>query len=163
MSNINPSETDLARQLFEQAYQEQVAGDVEAAIDLYQQSIGLHPTAEAHTFLGWALSLQHRYDDAIAECLRAIALDDEFGNPYNDIGAYLIALERWDEAIVWLERALSASRYEHRALPYMNLGRIYQHKGDLIEALRAYKSAWNTDKSKLAALHAYQMLLTRLN
>jgi tetratricopeptide (TPR) repeat protein len=67
----------------------------------------LHPTAEAHTFLGWTYHFQGRLDDAIAECKRAIEIDPEFGNPYNDIGAYLIELKRFDGAIPWLERATS--------------------------------------------------------
>ncbi len=31
-----------------------------------------------------------RLDDAIDECKKAIAIDPEFGNPWNDTGAYLI-------------------------------------------------------------------------
>ena len=33
-------------------------------------------------------------DEAIEECHRAIRTDPDFGNPYNDIGAYLIELNR---------------------------------------------------------------------
>ena len=51
----------------------------------------LYPTAEAHTFLGWVYSFQSRYDEAIAECLEAIRVDETLGNPYNDIGSYLLA------------------------------------------------------------------------
>src|SRR2546430_7197875 len=54
--------------------------------DLYQQSIDVHPTAEAHTFLGWTLSFQGRLEEATRECLKAIEVDPDFGNPYNDIG-----------------------------------------------------------------------------
>ena len=50
-------------------------------------------------------SFQGRPDDAIAECKIAIAVDPDFGNPYNDIGAYLIELGREEEAVTWLERA----------------------------------------------------------
>jgi len=47
------------------------------------------PSAEAHTFLVWVYSFERRFAEAIAECKRAIAVDPEFGNPYNDIGVYL--------------------------------------------------------------------------
>ena len=80
-------------------------GRLEEAVAHYQRSIALHPTAEAHTFLGWAYSYQGRPEDAIAECKIAIAVDPDFGNPYNDIGAYLIELGREEEAVAWLERA----------------------------------------------------------
>ncbi len=72
--------------LFNEAYQAQMADDYNAAIKLYKESIEIFPTAEAYTFLGWAYSFQGEYDLAIAECLAAIAVDADFGNPYNDIG-----------------------------------------------------------------------------
>ncbi|NIO09761.1 MAG: tetratricopeptide repeat protein, partial [Deltaproteobacteria bacterium] len=45
------------------------------------------PTAEAYTFLGWTYSFMGQLNEAIEECQRAITLDPDFGNPYNDIGA----------------------------------------------------------------------------
>jgi Tfp pilus assembly protein PilF len=58
-----------------------------------------------------------RIDDAIAECHRAIEIDPSFGNPYNDIGAYLIAKGELDEAVPWLEKAKTAPRYDPRHYP----------------------------------------------
>src|SRR2546423_13448572 len=83
-----------ALKLFERAYQCQLAGDLAGAVHLYQASLAELPTPEAHTFLGWGYSFERRYDEAIAECKRAIAVDPTFGNPYNDIGCYLIELGR---------------------------------------------------------------------
>ena len=97
--------------LLEKAYRDHMRGKLREAIRIYKRSIILFPTAEAHTFLGWAYSFQKRYEDAISECEAAIALDPEFGNPYNDIGSYLIALEQPERAIPWLERATQAARY----------------------------------------------------
>ena len=114
-----------AWEILQDAYQAQMEGDYERAIELYQSSLALHPTAEAHTFLGWTYHFQGRIDEAIAECKRAIEIDPDFGNPYNDIGAYLIEQERYDEAIPWLERATEARRYEPRHFPHYNLGRAY--------------------------------------
>ena len=90
------AEGDLARaiELWQQAYAHQLQGDLERAITLYQESIRVHPTAEAHTFLGWTYSFQGRIDEAIAECHRAIEVDPDFGNPYNDIGVYLMHQDR---------------------------------------------------------------------
>src|SRR5205085_2050365 len=87
-----------AVELMQEAYRLQMEGELEGAIDGYRRSIALHPTPEAHTFLGWTYSFQGRLDDAIAECKEAIAVDADFGNPYNDIGSYLIKLGRHDEA-----------------------------------------------------------------
>jgi len=80
--------TDAAWQRLQEAYQAQMEGDYDRAVELYQRSLDLHPTAEAHTFLGWTFHFQGKIEEAIAECKRAIEVDPEFGNPYNDIGAY---------------------------------------------------------------------------
>jgi len=130
-----------ALQLWEEGQAYHLTGDIERALDLYDQSLAVYPTAEAHTFRGWALSGQGRLDEAIAECLSAIDVDPSMGNPYNDIGSYLMTLEREDEAIVWLERAKEAQRYEARHFPCMNLGRIYATKGWSLRAIHEFEEA----------------------
>ncbi len=117
-----------AWELLQEAYQAQMEGDYDRAVELYGSSIKSQPTAEAHTFLGWTFHFQGKLDEAIAQCKKAIELDPEFGNPYNDIGAYLIEMRRYDEAISWLERAIEAKRYEPRHFPHFNLGRAYLAK-----------------------------------
>lgn len=106
-----------AWQLFQQAYERQMKGELEEAVTLYKKSIETHPTAEAYTFLGWTYSFMGRLDDAIEECHKAIAQDPDFGNPYNDIGAYLIEKGELDEAITWFQKAMQARRYESPAFP----------------------------------------------
>src|SRR2546425_686766 len=132
---------DAARRAFQAAYILQSAGELERAADAYERSIRLEATAEAHTFHGWALSFMGRYDAAIEECKRAIEVDPSFGNPYNDIGAYLIELERLDEAIPWLERAISAPRYCCYFYAHTNLARVYLQKGLREKARRALRQA----------------------
>jgi Tfp pilus assembly protein PilF len=129
------SDRGKAIDLWKRGYQYQQAGDLEGAIRLYQASIAEHPTAEAHTFLGWVYSFERRFEEAIVECKRAIACDATFGNPYNDIGVYLMEQGRDEEAVSWLERAKAAPRYEPRHFPYLNLARIYEKRGDLVAAL----------------------------
>src|SRR5437867_11623714 len=103
-----------AEALFHSAYEHQMRGELVRAEDLYRRSISVHPTPEAHTFLGWVMSLGGRFLEAIDECKEAIRLDPDFGNPYNDIGAYYLALGRPGEARPWLERATHAPRYGAR-------------------------------------------------
>jgi Tfp pilus assembly protein PilF len=126
-----------ARRAFQAAYILQSAGELERAADAYERSIRLSETAEAHTFHGWSLSFMGRYDDAIEECKRAIAVDPSFGNPYNDIGAYLIELGRLDEAVPWLEQAISANRYCCYFYAHTNLARVYLQKGFREKARKA--------------------------
>ena len=80
--------TEKASELFRKGHQAQMQGD---AMRCYQESLQLHPTAEGHTFPGWTFSFLQRYEDAIEECRNAIAIDPEFGNPYNGIGLYLMS------------------------------------------------------------------------
>ena len=130
-----------AVELLQEAYRLQMEGELDAAIERYQQSIALHPTAEAHTFLGWTYSFQGRLENAIAQCKEAIAVDADFGNPYNDIGSYLIKLGRLDEAIPWLESAIKAPRYEPRHYPHCNLGQVYWAQGLLAKAASEFERA----------------------
>ena len=127
--------------LWNEGVQHHMRGDFQAAINLYSRSIALCPTAEAYTFRGWAYHFLGRIDDAIAECRKAIEVDPDFGNPYNDIGSYLIAKGDLDNAVEWLERAKRAPRYEPRHFPYMNLGRLYAAKGMVLQAIREFEGA----------------------
>src|SRR4026208_134967 len=130
-----------ANQLFHEAYEAQQASDYDRAIELYKRSIETFPTAEAHTFLGWVYSFQDRYDEAIEECLEAIRVDETLGNPYNDIGSYLLAKGDNYSSVRWFKRALYAPRYESYALPHFNLGRIYEMRKKYLEAARHYGKA----------------------
>ncbi|HXG52119.1 MAG TPA: tetratricopeptide repeat protein [candidate division Zixibacteria bacterium] len=132
---------ERAYELIKQAMDRQMAGELDEAIRLYKLSIELCPTADAHTYLGWAYSFQGRIDEAIEQCEIAIRLDPDFGNPYNDIGVYLMQQRRPDEAIPWLERAKTAKRYEPRHFPYLNLGRLYLAKGMIHRALEEFRGA----------------------
>jgi tetratricopeptide (TPR) repeat protein len=152
-----------AMALFQQAYQNQMQGDLEEAIELYKRSIDIFPTAEGHTFLGWTYSFQGRWDEAIEECVRAIEVDPTFGNPYNDIGAYLVEEDRLDEAIPWFERALKAPRYESYCFPHFNLGRVHERKRMFSRALAEYKKAYQENAQHLGALQAIRRLQAMLN
>lgn len=149
--------------LFDRAYRYHQNGELGDAIDLYRRSIAIHPTARAYTFLGWAYSQFGRYDEAIAACEEAITLDPSLGNPYNDIGSYLIAQERWEEAVPWLERAMRATQYDAPHYPYINLGRVYEHLGDARTALACYQHALEMAPFYLPAEYARTRLLCRLN
>ncbi len=136
--------------------------DVEGAMALYRESLQVHPTAEAHTFLGWAKSWSGDIDGAIAECKRAIDVDPDFGNPYNDIGAYLIEKGQLDEAIPWLEKATQAPRYEPKHFPHLNLGRVYLKQRRVIAAISAFERALALQPGDVSATQALEKL-RRLN
>ena len=152
-----------ATELWQEAYRHQMEGELDRAIEIYRRSIAVYPTAEAHTFLGWTLSFQGRLEEATQECLQAIEIDPAFGNPYNDIGVYLMRQGKLDEAIPWLEKAKLAKRYEPRQFPFMNLGRIYLRRGRWWEALREFESAVRAAPDDVEARKALHTMRARLN
>lgn len=163
LSAANRTRWQSAIEIFEHGYQLQRQGDWAGAIQTYKRSLALYPTAEAHTYLGWVYSFLNLYSEAIAECQRAIEVDPGFGNPYNDIGAYLIEQEKLAEAIPWLERATQAPRYATPAYPYFNLGRAYEQLGQWPKALAAYTEAALLDPTHQESREAVRTLQAKFN
>src|SRR5260370_16175138 len=152
-----------AWEVLQDAYHAQIEGDYDRAVELYQSSLELHPTAEAHTCLGWTYQFQGRVEEAIAECKLAIEIDPEFGNPYNDIAAYLIELGRFEEAIPWLERATEARRYDPRHFPHYNLGRAYLGQEMYSHAIRSFQEALEIEPRYSLARQALASLRRMVN
>lgn len=152
-----------AIELWHKAYELHMEGRLDEAIELYTQSIEACPTAEAYTFRGWARAHMDQVDEAIADCHRAIAVDPDFGNPYNDIGSYLLRKGEHEAAIPWLQRAKKAPRYEPRHFPYLNLGRIYLSMGHLGQALEEFQGALEINPEDESAAEMVRSLRMKLN
>jgi tetratricopeptide (TPR) repeat protein len=149
--------------LFHRAYQAQLESNYDEAIELYQRSIETYPTAEAHTFLGWVYSFQDRHDEAIEECLEAIRVDETFGNPYNDIGSYMLAQGDSYGCVRWFKRALLAPRYESYAFPHFNLARVFEMRNRLLEAAKHYGLALEQNPDMAQAALGLHRMQARLN
>ncbi|MEE8197767.1 MAG: tetratricopeptide repeat protein [Acidiferrobacterales bacterium] len=154
----DPVPLEKAFVLWQQGYLLHLMGKYEEAIRSFSQSIDEHPTAEAYTFRGWSLSMLGRLKEAIAECKQAIRVDPDYGNPYNDIGVYLIDLGRPDEAIPWLEKALHAKRYCCYEYPRFNIGRVLLLKGRVAEAKRWFENALAYEPGYEPALKALELI-----
>ena len=127
--------------LFHQALAFQNQGETAQAIETYQRSIAAYPTAEAHTSLAWNYSGMGDSSLAMLEARKAIALDPDYGNPYNDIGFMLIEMGEFDAAIPWLNKAIAAKRYEPRHFPHLNLGVIWVRQEMWGAAFAAFEEA----------------------
>jgi len=160
---VTESDIGKAQEYLKKAYKLQMAGKLQDAVKNYKLSLEFYPTAEAHTYLGWTYSFLGKLDDAIAECKKAIDIDPEFGNPYNDIGAYLIQKGEYDEAVIWIELALKSKRYESYHFAHLNLGRIFELKGLWFEALAEYKKAMDLEPKYELATKLYYTLLGKMN
>ena len=73
-----------------------------------------------------------RLAEATHECLRAIEIDAEFGNPYNDIGVYLMQQDKLDESIWWLEKGQAGQALRTPAVPLPEPGADLCTAGTLV-------------------------------
>ncbi len=154
---------EKAMQLWQEGTHRLLSGDLEEAVALFTRSLEMRPTAEAYTFRGWAYSFQGRLDDAIQECRKAIATDPTFGNPYNDIGCYLMEQGKHDDAVPWFEQAKRAPRYEPRHFPYLNLGRLRAARGEFAEAILEFQGALEQAPEDPVALQFLETLKYKVN
>ena len=154
---------EQSKDYFNKAYKFQSEGLLEKAIENYNLSIELFPTPEAYTFLGWTFSQLGDYDKAIEECKNAIEIDPDYGNPYNDIGAYLLSQRKVEEAIPYIEMALNSKRYDAHHFAHLNLGRAFEMKGLWFEAVEEYRKSKDIAPDYLAAMQNFNRLQGLLN
>ena len=154
---------EKALELWQEGTDRLMAGDLDEAVTLFTRSLEIRPTAEAYTFRGWAYSFAGRLDEAIEECRKAIATDPTFGNPYNDIGCYLMEQGRLDDAVSWFEQAKRAARYEPRHFPYLNLGRLHAARGEYAEAILEFQGALEKSPDDPIALKFLEELKYKVN
>src|ERR1700737_3526337 len=107
--------------------------------------------------------LRGDFNRAIELYTKSLAVYQTFGNPYNDIGSYLVKKGKLDEAIEWLDKAKAAPRYEPRHFPYMNLGRIYAQKGMVLRAIQEFEAALEIHAGEPTCLSALGQLRGALN
>ena len=67
------------------------------------------------------------------------------------------------KAITWFQKAMQAKRYESPAYPHLNLGRVYERKGNWTEAIESYKKALALDPNYAIARKALGRLVSSLN
>ncbi len=161
--NVTENVLERALELWQAGTDRLLAGDLEEAVTLFTRSLELRPTAEAYTFRGWAYSFAGRLDEAIEECRKAIATDPTFGNPYNDIGCYLMEQGKLDEAVTWFDQAKRAGRYEPRHFPYLNLGRLHAARGEFAEAILEFQGALQESPDDPIALRFLETLKYKVN
>lgn len=145
MENVIGLTSKRAKKLIEQGLDYFSNGEIAPATRCFEKSIEVEPTPEGYTYWGWMLSFNGKLDDAIDLCKQAIAMDPEFGNPYNDIGTYYMKKGELECAVPWLERAKLCARYEPKQYPFLNLGRIYLSQGMFLKALREFEGALEFD------------------
>jgi tetratricopeptide (TPR) repeat protein len=140
---MTTEQKSIIESMIRDAYRKHMLGEYHEAIYEYTRAIEICPCAEVYCFRAWAFSYLNNYTQAIEDCLKAIALDPDFGNSYNDIGAYMIAMGFTDGAIDYLEKAIVSKRYATRHFAHYNLGKIFEIQGRAFEAVGEYRRSLN--------------------
>lgn len=148
----------MAQDYFELAYEMQMQGDLDRAMYYYTRSLDCVESPEAYTFMAWTESMRGNFERAIELCRQAIDMDSDFGNPWNDLGAYLLALDRPHEAIPYLEQAIKSPRYLTYHYAHYNLGRAYEKIGDRARAREKFRAALEIEPSYALAREALDRL-----
>lgn len=126
----------LVQQDINQAYYER-------AINKIYELIVHHPDrAEPHYEMGRIAYNFWRNDEAELNYIKALEIDPEYFPTYTQYSLVLIKDGRFDEADLLLRRAMKLRNREDSDI-YFYYGMLYQHKGEMDNAIEAYTRAIN--------------------
>ncbi|MGH9767013.1 MAG: TPR end-of-group domain-containing protein, partial [Blastocatellia bacterium] len=158
LKGIGERETEVieAYEAFTCARMEMYTGSIEGlneGIQLLEKAIELDPTyAQAYASLGFAMTLKGQFltipemfDRAVERLQKAIELRPMLPDSYSGLGMTFIAMDRVDDAIGALKRALAFA--PHDSFVRAALGRAYYiGKGMFREAAAEYEQALDSDQ-----------------
>lgn len=122
-----------------------------AAEASYKKLIALEPGRyEAHYNLGIVLQALGRLDEAITSYLQALAIKPDAGAIYHNLGNAYRDAARPDEAEASFRQATTLESAA-RGWAYSGLGDVLRDKGQMQQALDAYRTAFATDPDYLDA------------
>lgn len=115
----------------------------ERAVNKIYELIVLYPNrAEPYYELGRIAYNFWKNDEAEANYLKALEIDKEYFPTYTQYALILIKSGRYNEAELILNNALNLVNKEDSDI-YFYFGMLYQHKGDLTEAIKSYTKGIN--------------------
>lgn len=111
------------------------------ALNIFQKAQKIKPTGQTLSLIGWCHSFLGDLKMAKDCCLKAIELEPDLGDPYNDLGSYFLMEGQPLVALKWLEKAKRAKYYNHREYPYINSGKAYMAIHNYHRALSEFETA----------------------
>ncbi|HUZ74470.1 MAG TPA: tetratricopeptide repeat protein [Stellaceae bacterium] len=132
-----PSPAAELRRLHETALQRQRAGDLQGAIECYNQCLERAPNlADAYNNLAVLLKTAKRLPAAIACLRRAVGLAPQQSAFHSNLGNVLWLALEFDEAMASFQRALALDA--NRPETYHNLGLLHFSLGNFPAAIECY-------------------------
>lgn len=105
---------------------------------IWEKTVSASPSPRSFNNLAVALLREKRYDEAVRNASRSLALDPAYVDAYNTLGAAYHDLGLYDRSISAFEKAVYFSGGRaYKSL--MNLAALYSLKGRWREALSAYE------------------------
>ena len=153
-----------AAALFQEAYEAQMRGDLREAVRLYERSLEAHPTAEAHTFLGWTWSFLGDLDRGH----RLLQARDRGGPDLREpVQRHRRVPDRARRSSTrpspgWSGPS-SRRATRRRSFPRFNLGRVYLAREMLSAALREFEEALDVQPGYEPAIRAIAAVKRKLN
>ena len=110
---------------------------------LYRTTIDRNPDCWlAHNNLGLALAGRGQFDEAIAQCEKALEIKPDYADAHNNLGLVLADGGQVDEAIAHYLKALEI-KPDFAAVHY-NLGLVMAGRGQVDEAIAHYRRPWKS-------------------
>ena len=120
-------------------------GDLEGALEAYQEAVRLHPDPSYFVSLGRTLA-KSSPDRAIAAYEQALALDPSYAEAHLELGRLFVQMKSLEKARTQLEKAIELEPDFYEA-DYL-LGRLLYSMGD-VEHSRGYLASFEEKKSAL--------------
>jgi len=115
---------------------------------------------QAHLLLGQLALFRGRFDDAIAETKRELAIAPASAPAYYQLGDAYVRQSRWDDAIAALQQSLWLNPFY--SAPYILLGRAYLQKGQPATAEGMLRRAIEYDPNNRTAHYLLAQLLQQV-
>lgn len=94
-----------------------------------------------HHWLGFAYMINGQMEQAESQFKRALDINDEHSDTYNDLATLYMETGRYDQALEALRKVLSDKTYQQPQLAYFNLGLCYRALDQPDQAVAAFQQA----------------------
>lgn len=124
-------------------------GEYARALDLLLSSPDVGNSAQIESTLAAVYKYQGRLPESIFHAKRALKINANLPDTWNNLGSSLREVGQWDDAVLALNEAIA--RQSGFALALYNLGNAYLEKRDLKTAIHYYERALDADPNYASA------------
>jgi TolB-like protein/DNA-binding winged helix-turn-helix (wHTH) protein/Flp pilus assembly protein TadD len=137
------------------SYRSRLSGNLDQAINLYEQAVALEPlSANSYSGMGYLLYVAGRYDEAQAALKKALDLNPQATHVHLTLGKILIAEGKPQQALVEIEKEpIEWVKFTGQVVAYHALGREQDSKAALAALIAKYDTVASY---QIAQVYAYR-------